>query len=139
MPQQPTPPFPRLAMRAAGVNCLSVLGSTTPPLPQLNHLLKAEAIAKVAKTFPDQQGWILFLAKHVAANNIATFMTRLSYSREPELLSARLCLYCGRGGSASRVLPSREKLVHRLRTYVSAHGIPPSPPVLLGGPGWEVD
>jgi hypothetical protein len=117
----------RSAMRRAGVDRLVLVGPALPA--HLAHLGEAERLEAVAAMFPDRNHWIARLGRHLGTPDVAGLIERLGYTHEAELLSMRLCLWCANLGRG--VLPARSVLVARLREYVAAHGMPPSPRVLL--------
>ncbi len=119
-------------MRRAGIPRLLLVGEALPP--HLSHLTDAESMAEVIQSFPDKNGWLPLLARHVRAADVGALLRGLSAEDTPvELLSMRCCLFCGVRAST---LPSVAELRARIAQYCAEYGIVPSPATVLAEP-WQ--
>ncbi len=105
------------------------------PAQGLPHLLQAEQLSACQDVFPDERRWLLRLGEAFGQTTLPGLMRALGYQLPPEMLSAFLCLYCGKVPGPQDVFcePSPEHVQvwqRTLEAYYEQHRLVPHPAVL---------
>ena len=111
-------------MRRAGIEQLEVAPDHLAALhgSGLDHLFQAQRLELFAEGCPDRSRWLEVLGKHLSVQTLPALLAAVQdigiAPGEPELLSARLCLFCGRvrhaKASSGRSLPNAAVLAQKI-------------------------